>query len=312
MGRRCRAKRAFQAGSAARWSRRRKRPRARTVRSRGRHSPSSRLTRLTAGPMAVKSSRSAAPMLPHNISPRCRATPNGKGGSPSRTRASSRWAIPLRAAATVLSAASQALRGDPPATGKIASTPSPMNLSTSPPNACTEPAMRSNQASRAAMTSEGGLLSESAVKPLRSANRSAASIVSPIPRRKRTSQHARGAAPAEIGLERRHQRGARGQRGERRRREARSLAQAFGLIGDEGTRSDPSEPWPVRGQPNKVFMHWAARKPCKPAPAVAGRTIRSHRGMRSGHEFPKPRPPDCYRLARARCAGRSAGGAKPE
>ena len=62
----------------------------------------------------------------------------------------------LRAAATALSAASQALRGDPPTTGKIASTPSPMNFSTSPPKACTEPAMRSNQASSAEMTSDGG------------------------------------------------------------------------------------------------------------------------------------------------------------
>jgi hypothetical protein len=43
--------------------------------------PSSRLTRLTAGPMAVKSSRSTAPMLPHRISPRCRAAPKGSGGN---------------------------------------------------------------------------------------------------------------------------------------------------------------------------------------------------------------------------------------
>ena len=48
-------------------------PEIRTERPSGRHSPSSRLTRLTAGPMAVNSSRSAAPILPHNISPRCSA-----------------------------------------------------------------------------------------------------------------------------------------------------------------------------------------------------------------------------------------------
>ena len=67
-------------------------------------------------------------------------------------------------------------------------------------------------------------LSESAVKPRRSAKSSAAcdGLADAAPQR--TRQHARGAAPAEIGLERRGQRGARGERGERRRREARGLA----------------------------------------------------------------------------------------
>ena len=109
-------------------------------------------------------------------------------------------------------------------------------------------------------------------------------MVSPIPRRKRTGQHARRAAPAEIGLERRIERGARRQRGERRRREARGLAQVFGFARGEGTRSDPSQPWAVLGQPDNVFMHGVAREPCKPAPAVDGRTVRRNRGMRSGHE----------------------------
>ena len=45
----------------------------------------------------------------------------------------------------------------------------------------------------------------------------------------RTRQHARRAAPAEIGLERRGQRRARRERGERRRGEARGLAQPLGL-----------------------------------------------------------------------------------
>jgi hypothetical protein len=53
-----------------------------TDRPSGRHNPSSRLTRLTAGPIAVTSSRSAAPRLPHRISPRCSAAPKGSGGSP--------------------------------------------------------------------------------------------------------------------------------------------------------------------------------------------------------------------------------------
>ena len=239
----------------------------------------------------------------------CRA--ERQRGSPSRARASSRWAIPLRAAATALSAASQALRGDPLATGKIASTPSPMNLSTSPPKACTEPAMRSNQASRAEMTSEGGLLSESAVKPLQvgEQQRRLDRFADPAPQG--TSQHASGAAPAKIGLERGVQRSARSQRGERRGRKACGLTQTLGLVGGKRARSNPSEPRAVRGQPNEVFMHWAARKPCKPPPAVAGRTIRSQSRNGLRPRIPMPRPRRCCRLARARCGGRSAGGAKP-
>jgi len=41
-------------------------PEISTDRPSGRHSPSNRLTRFTAGPMAVKSSRSVAPILPHS------------------------------------------------------------------------------------------------------------------------------------------------------------------------------------------------------------------------------------------------------
>ena len=156
-------------------------PEISTHRPSGRHSPSSRLTRLTAGPMAVKSSRSAAPILPHNISPRWSAAPKGSGGSPCPRRPASRWAMPARAATTARSAASQAAAGAP-LTGKIASTPSPMNLRTSPPKACTAPAMRSNQASRAAIITAGCVASDSAVKSRRSAESSAARMVSPVPR----------------------------------------------------------------------------------------------------------------------------------
>src|SRR6516225_7197687 len=109
-------------------------PDTRTAFPSGRHSPSSRLTRLTAEPIAVKSRRSAALILPHSISPRCRAAPKGSGGSPCRRRSSSRCAIPARAADTACKAASQAARGAP-TTGKIANTPSPTNFSTSPPKA---------------------------------------------------------------------------------------------------------------------------------------------------------------------------------
>jgi hypothetical protein len=58
-----------------------------------------------------------------------------------------------------------------------------MNFSTSPPKACTAPAMRSNQASRAAITAAGSFASDIAVKSRKSAESSAARIVSPAPRR---------------------------------------------------------------------------------------------------------------------------------
>ena len=109
---RYRAAHAFPAGSAACSVSAATVPETSTALSSGRHSPSSRLTRLTAGPIAVKSSRSAAPILPHKISPRCRAAPNGSGGSPCCRRASSRCAMPTRAAETARRAASQAPRGD--------------------------------------------------------------------------------------------------------------------------------------------------------------------------------------------------------
>ena len=73
--------------------------------------------------------------------------------------------------------------------------------------------MRSNQASRAEMTAEGGALSD---------KRGEAAQVGEQKRRfdrladaapQRTRQHARSAAPAEIGLERRRQRRARRERG---------------------------------------------------------------------------------------------------
>src|SRR4029077_16984232 len=93
-------------------------PEISTERPSGRHNPSSRLTRLTAEPMAVKSSRSAAPILPHKISPTCRAAPNATGGGPGAARSASRCAMPARAAVIARSAASQAAAGTP-VTGKI-------------------------------------------------------------------------------------------------------------------------------------------------------------------------------------------------
>ena len=90
------------------------------------------------------------------------------------------------------------------------------------------------------MTSDGGALSEKAVKPRRSANRSAASMVSPIAAPERAGEHARGAAPAEIGFERRRQRRAGAERRERGHGEARRLAEAPGFGGVNGR--GPTQP----------------------------------------------------------------------
>ena len=83
----------------------------------------------------------------------------------------------------------------------------------------------------------------------------------------RTRQHPRRAAPAEIGLESRRQRGARRESGERRRGEARGLAQLVGLAGRERTRPDPAERGPVRPRSDDVLMHEAGRESGEPAPA---------------------------------------------
>ena len=125
----------------------------------------------------------------------------------------------------------------------------------------------------------------SAVKPRRSANRSAASIVSPTPRRKRTGQHARGAAPAEIGLERRGQRGARSRarraapprsapphadgRPRRGRTDAVRSIRASGRPGPSPTTSS------CTGPPASPASQ---RRPSPAEPSAP------NRGMRSGHE----------------------------
>ena len=93
--------------------------------------------------------------------------------------------MPARAARTALSAASQAAEAGRAPIGKMASTPSPMNFSTSPPKACAAPAMRSNQASSTATTASGGVDSDNSVKPRRSAKRSTARMRSPVSRRDR-------------------------------------------------------------------------------------------------------------------------------
>ena len=121
------------------------------------------------------------------------------------------------------------------------------------------------------MTSEGGALSDKRREAAQvgEQERRLDGLADAAPQR--TGQHARRAAPAEIGLERRGQRGARGQCGERRRGEARRLAQAVGLVGREGTRADPAEPRAVRRGPTASSWTGPAarlasqRRPASPA-----------------------------------------------
>jgi len=82
-------------------------------------------------------------------------------------------------------------------------------------------------------------------------------MVSPISRRKGPASTR--AAPTEIGLESRRQRGARRESGERRGGEARGLAQRIDFAGRERTRPDPAERRPVRPRPDVVLMHEAVR-----------------------------------------------------
>ena len=98
----------------------------------------------------------------------------------------------------------------------------------------------------------------------------------------RTGEHARGAAPAEIGLERRGQRGAGAERGERRRREARRLTQALGLVGRERARARPSRA-SARPAPARPRLHARARR--RGPPASAGRL------RPAGRPLPGPRAP---------------------
>ncbi len=118
--------------------------------------------------------------------------------------------------------------------------------------------------------------------------------------------HPRGAAAAEIGFERRGQRGARGERGKRRRGEARGLAKALGLVEGERARPDPGEPWPVRRRPDSIFMQTgqprgrqASAGQLRPAGCPLPRKLRPR--------IPAPRSPRRSRPATARRAGRSRG-----
>ena len=196
--------------------------------------------------------------------------------------------MPARAATTARRAASQASAGAP-VTGKIASMPSPMNFSTSPPKACTAPATRSNQASRAAIIAAGSVAlgQGGEVAQVRKEQHGADGLSGAAALR--AGLHPGSTAPAEIGLEQRRQRCPRGQGGQGRRDEAHDLTQSAGLCGFERPRPGPAQHRTVWRRANRVLLHWA--KPGQPvAPGwaewPAGEVQRlDHRpGLRS----PKP------------------------
>ena len=92
-----------------------------------------------------------------------------------------RWT--LRAARTADSAASHADWAPRGEIGKIASSPSPINFSTSPPNGWIAPTSRAQQSFNAPITCSHGSVWESVVKSRRSELHTTASINSPLPRR---------------------------------------------------------------------------------------------------------------------------------
>ncbi len=119
----------------------------------------------------------------------------------------------------------------------------------------TAPATRSNQASRAAIIAVGSVASDRAVKSRRSAQSSAARMVSPVPRRSAPACTWARAAPAEIGLEQRCQRRLCGQGTQGRCGEARGLAQPAGFGGTEWPGPGPAQHRAVRRRADRVLLH---------------------------------------------------------
>ena len=277
-------------------------PEIRTVRPSGRQSPSSRLTRFTAGPIAVKSSRSAAPTLPHRISPRCSATPNDSGGSP----CSRRRRIEMRHAG---------FRGSNRAQRSVAGFARLLADREDREHAVADEFQH--------LAAKGVDGAADAVEPaaergddgggrLGLGQRGEAAQIGIEQHRpngladfapQRPRQHARGAAPAEIGFERGRQRRARRERGERRCGEAGGLAQSIGFRFREPARPDPAEHRPAFSRANGVFMHRTISEPGQPAPSrIAGRTLRASEIPSA--RIPPPRSPRRSRPAIARCGGR--------
>ena len=244
-----------------------KAPEMRTALSSGRHSPSRRLTRLTAGPMAVKSSRSAAPILPQSISPRCSATPKGRGAKPSRASrlVEMRHAGPRGGDRLERGVASVARRpaGDRKDRQHAVAHEFEHFAAESVHGAgdAIEPGVEGgDDRGRRSAFGQGREAAQVGEQ-----ERRLDGLADAAPQR--TGQHARRAAPAEIGFERRAQRRSRGEGGERRRREARRLSQAVGLVGGERTLAHPAQFRPVRGRSDRVFMQRAGCEARKPAPA---------------------------------------------
>ena len=82
----------------------------------------------------------------------------------------------------------------------------------------------------------------------------------------RRGEHARRAAPAEIGFERRLQGRTLGERSDRRRRKAGRLAEVAGLARCERTRAHPGESRRIRLAPDRVLLHGARRDAREPSP----------------------------------------------
>ena len=165
-----------------------------------RHRPSRRDARLTAGPITVKSSRSAAPMLPYITSPTCSAMPKPSASSPRARRSSLSAAIAARAS----SAACSGARGRPArsSSGKIASMASPMNFRISPP-------WRSTGAGHAVEDTRSGRRAPRRGRALGQRGEAAqiavpdrrAARVSPLPRVICALEDALAGAVADIGVE---------------------------------------------------------------------------------------------------------------
>src|SRR5579884_3354545 len=122
------------ANSSRQW--RAKAAEARMTRPRRPLSVSRRAARLTAGPTQVKSRRLPPPILPYDTRPTCKARPKPNCATVAAPLGGGRSATLARACRAAVSARKQISRGSaPPAIGKIANNPSPMNLRTSPPAA---------------------------------------------------------------------------------------------------------------------------------------------------------------------------------
>src|SRR5215472_1400009 len=140
-------------------------------------SPSRRAASFTAGPITVKSRRSAVPMLPYVTSPACSAMSKLSAGLPAAVSvalsASTRASISRAAAST---AGVTTARSAPSGGRNTASTPSPKNLRISPPAARSGSPGQSKMPLRRRVTSSGAVSSAKLVKPRTSAQRMAAAI----------------------------------------------------------------------------------------------------------------------------------------